>query len=125
MTIRAGRSSLNVVSTCLRFAVALMLALTGCQSATQALADEQSVAMQAAVRRGQFELSCPTATGTVLSRNLLQPVLYGGFEQPEYTIGVAGCGRRAVHISVCQVGSVACFAASPSGSAVTSRFQGE
>ena len=78
-----------------------MFALIGCQSATQTLANEQSVAMQAAVGRGQFELSCSTATGTVLSSNLLQPALYGGFEHAEYTIGVAGCGRRAVYISVC------------------------
>jgi hypothetical protein len=76
------------------------------------------------VRRGQFELGCPTATGTVLSSNLLQPVLYGGFEHAEYTIGVSGCGRRAVYVSVCQVGSVACFAANPRGSAVVSQFQG-
>ena len=102
----------------------LALLLTNCQSPSQTLADEQSVAMQAAVRRGQFELGCPTATGTVLSSNLLQPVLYGGLEHAEYTIGVSGCGRRAVYVSVCQVGSVACFAASSRGSAAVSQFQG-
>jgi hypothetical protein len=98
--------------------------LTGCQSASQTLANEQDAAMQAALRRGQFELSCPSATGTVLSSNMLQPALYGGFEHAEYTIGIAGCGRRAVYVSVCQVGSVACFAASPSGAQLAARAQG-
>ncbi len=55
------------------------------------------------------------ATGSVLSSNLLQPVLFNGLERAEYTIGVAGCGKRAVYVSVCQVGSVACFAAGTSG----------
>ena len=95
--------------------LASVFVLEGCQSATQVLASEQDVAMQAAVRRGQFELSCPSATGTVLSSNVLQPALYGGLEHAEYTIGVSGCGRRTVYISVCQVGTMACFAASGRG----------
>jgi hypothetical protein len=96
-------------------AIGLLGLLTACQSQTQTLADEQTVAMQAAVRRGQFELACPGATGSVLSSNLLQPVLFNGIERAEYTIGVAGCGKRAVYVSVCQIGSVACFAAGTSG----------
>ena len=61
--------------------------------------------MTAALRRGQFELGCPTASGTILSRNVLQPVLWGGVERAEYTIGVQGCGKRATYISVCPVAS--------------------
>jgi hypothetical protein len=87
------------------------------------LGDERAVAMQAAFRRGQFELACPNAAGTVLSQNLLQPALYGGLERAEYTIGVAGCGKRAVYVRVCQIGSVARFAAGTSGGDVISRFQ--
>ena len=113
---------MNIVRTIL--ALSALCTLAGCQSQTQILANEQTVAMQAAVRRGEFELACPSATGTVLSNNVLQPVLYGGFERAEYTIGVAGCGKRAVYISVCQVGSVACFAARSPGNDVISRFQG-
>jgi hypothetical protein len=105
-------------------ALTLLWLLAGCQSPAQILASEQDVAMQTAVRRGQFELNCPSATGIVLSSNLVQPALYGGFEHAEYTIGVSGCGRRAVYVSVCQIGSVACFAASPSGPDMMSRFQG-
>jgi hypothetical protein len=98
-----------------------LCAATGCQSPTQTLADEQVVAIQATVRRGQFELACPSATGDVPSQNLLQPVLYGGPEREEYTISVAGCGKRAVYVSVCQIGSVACFAAAPRGEGEGSR----
>jgi hypothetical protein len=103
-------------------AMAGVCIIAACQSATQTLGDEQGVAVQVAVRRAQFEMACPGATGTVLSQNLLQPALYNGLERAEYTIGVAGCGKRAVYISVCQVGSVSCFAARPQGD-VISRFQ--
>jgi hypothetical protein len=88
------------------------LAVAGCQSAAQMLAAEQPAALQAATRRGQFEMSCPQATGTVLSSNLLQPAMWGGLERAEYTIGVEGCGQRRTYIAVCQVGGPACFAVS-------------
>lgn len=88
-----------------------VIAVAACESQTQVLNDEGAVAMQVALRRGQFELACPQATGTVLSRNLLQPIAWRGLERAEYTIGVAGCGKRAVYVSVCQLGSTACFAA--------------
>jgi hypothetical protein len=87
--------------------------VTACQTEKQTLGNEQGTAMSAAVRRGQFELSCPTATGTVLSSNVLQPVLWGGIEHAEYTIGVQGCGRRATYVSICPIaafGTNNCFA---------------
>jgi hypothetical protein len=93
-------------------AVGLLCMLVGCESQKQILADEQSVAMQAAVKRGQFELSCASASGAVLSSTLLQPALYNGLERAEYTIGVSGCGKRTTYISVCQINATACFAAS-------------
>jgi hypothetical protein len=37
--------------------------------------------------------------GTVLSQNLLQPVLYGGLGRAEYTIGVASCGKLDPELS--------------------------
>ena len=88
------------------------LAVAGCQSDAQILASEQAVAMQAAVRRGQFEMNCPQAKGSILSSNLLQPVAWAGLERAEYTVGVEGCGQRRTYIAVCQVGGPACFAAS-------------
>ena len=87
------------------------LFVAGCQTQAQILQSEQGVATQVAVNRGRFELGCPQASGTILSSNLLQPVLWGGQERAEYTVGVEGCGQRKTYIVVCQLGSVSCFAA--------------
>ncbi|MGE4048390.1 MAG: hypothetical protein AB7F35_26280 [Acetobacteraceae bacterium] len=107
---KMGRDTTMRISDLLLTLSACLLAAS-CQSQTQVLDSESAVAMQTALQRGRFELGCPAAEGTVLSRNLLQPVAWRGLERAEYTIGVAGCGKRAVYISVCQLGSVACFAA--------------
>jgi hypothetical protein len=96
-------------------AVAGLVSLAGCQSQGQILANEEGVATQTAVRRGQFELGCPEATGTILSSNMLQPVLWGGEERAEYTVGVSGCGKRSVYVVVCPLGSSGCFAGAASG----------
>jgi hypothetical protein len=85
-------------------------AVGGCQTEAQLLASERGVALQAATRRGQFEMGCPQATGTVLSATMLQPLVWGGFERAEYTVGVEGCGLRKTYVVVCQLGSTACFA---------------
>ncbi len=50
----------------------------------------------------------------MLSRNLINPALNGplvqGVQRTEYTIGVSGCGKKAVYISVRAVGAVGCTA---------------
>jgi hypothetical protein len=89
----------------------LVLGLAGCQTDAQILASEQSTAVETAVRRGQFEMNCPAATGMVLSSNFLQPLAWRGMERSEYTVGVEGCGQRRTYIVVCQLGSPSCFAA--------------
>jgi len=96
----------------MRSVSALLLVLAGCASDQQMLGNDQDNALQVAVRRGQFEMSCPNATGTVLSSNILQPVLWNGLERAEYTVGVAGCGQKATYIAVCQIGSSSCLAVS-------------
>jgi hypothetical protein len=85
--------------------------LAGCQTDAQILASERSTALQVATRRGQFEMGCPQATGTVLSATMLQPMVWGGLERAEYTVGVEGCGLRKTYVVVCQLDSSACFAA--------------
>jgi hypothetical protein len=97
------------------FTLITLLAVSGCQSQGKVLANDQDIAIQTAVRRGQFELGCPAATGSVLSSNMLQPVLWGGEERAEYSVGVSGCGKRAVYVVVCPMGSTGCFAASGRG----------
>jgi hypothetical protein len=32
---------------------------------------------------------------------MIQPVVFGGIERAEYTIGVEGCGKRSVYMAVC------------------------
>jgi hypothetical protein len=88
----------------------VLLTAVGCQSQGQILASDQSKALQTAERRGKFDLSCPAATGSVLSSNMLQPALWGGEERAEYTIGITGCDKRAVYVVVCPQSSSGCFA---------------
>jgi hypothetical protein len=101
------------MSTRIRFSLLALatLAAAGCQTQTQILQDEAPTATQVAVNRGRFEMNCPQAMGSILSSNMLQPVVWGGMERAEYTVGVEGCGQRRTYIVICQLGSVSCFAA--------------
>ena len=100
----------------LLLAVAALLA-TGCQTQAQILESEKATAMQVAVNRGRFEMNCPQATPTVISREVIQPALQGpfvnGIQRAEYTIGVAGCGKRTTFVVICPDGGEGCFGAGP------------
>jgi hypothetical protein len=100
-----------------RLALMAALAVAGCASQAQFLDSKQSTAMQTATSRGQFELSCPAATGTILSREVVQPAfqgpMVGGLQRAEFTIGVSGCGKRTTFVVVCPDGGDGCFAAGP------------
>jgi hypothetical protein len=95
----------------------LIAALTaaGCQTQTQFLQSMEEQAMQAALARGKFELNCPAATASVLSKEVVQPAIQGpyfmGPERAEYTIGIAGCGQRATYLVLCPQGGSGCFSA--------------
>ena len=91
--------------------LATALVVAGCQTQAEMLASDQATASGVATRRGQFELNCPQVTTSILSSNVLQPVLWGGQERAEYTVGVSGCGKRATYVVVCALGSPSCFAA--------------
>jgi hypothetical protein len=104
----------------LRISMMLMVALvlgSGCQTTQQTLAAREPTAMETALRRGRFDLGCPTATGVLLSDDLIQPAIQGpwvsGIERLEYTIGIEGCGKRTTIVVMCQEGSGTCFAANP------------
>jgi hypothetical protein len=94
---------------------AAALVAAGCASNQQFLDGKQATAVQAALGRARFEMACPEATGTVISREVVQPVLQGplarGPERAEFTVGVSGCGNRATYLVVCPDGSDGCFAA--------------
>jgi hypothetical protein len=97
--------------------VVAVLAGAGCASQAQFLDGKQGLAMQTAVSRGQFEMNCPAATGTVLSREVVQPVMQGpllnGIQRAEYTVGVAGCGKRTTFVVICPDEGDGCFATGP------------
>ena len=82
-------------SLCVTFAA---LAVSGCASGPPFIEAAQPEAIQTAQRRAQFEFDCPSATGQVLSKEMMTPPLqYTRFAPPdraEYTVGVAGCGQR-------------------------------
>jgi hypothetical protein len=95
----------------------MAMAVAGCASQAQFLDGKQALAMQTAVSRGQFEMNCPAATGTLLSKEVVQPALQGplvaGFQRAEFTVGVAGCGKRTTFVVICPDEGDGCFAAGP------------
>ena len=92
-----------------------VLATAGCQTQQQLIQSNQAMAIQTAVSRAQFDMNCQSATGTVLSTNVIQPALQGplvqGPQRLEYTVGVTGCGKRRTYIVVCPEGGTGCYAA--------------
>lgn len=90
-----------------------LAALAACQTDQQFLDGPQPAAIDAALARAKFELSCEQVEPEVLSRDIVQPALapvrLGGFPRAEYTIGVSGCGQKRTFIVVCDT-ETDCFA---------------
>lgn len=90
--------------------------LGGCQTTDAYLNSNQQAALQAANSRGRFELNCQEVQTEVLSRKIIDPApMMGGMWRAEYTIGVRGCGRQVVYITVC-LDNENCNAISDTGS---------
>jgi hypothetical protein len=100
-----------------RLVVVAALVSAGCVSQAQFLENKQAMAVQTATSRGQFELNCPDASGTILSKEVVQPALQGpliaGLQRAEFTVGVTGCGKRTTFVVVCPDEGDGCFAAGP------------
>jgi hypothetical protein len=97
-------------------AVLAVFGVVGCSTQAQMLDTLQPSAMQTAASRGQSEMNCPTATPTLMSREMAQPPGYtapGILESAEYTINVAGCGKEQVYFILCPLGGSACYPAAP------------
>lgn len=96
-------------------AVAVSAIFCGCQSQQQMVNEMQQDAVQVAKQRGKFELNCPSATATVLSNEMIQSEVvnprWAPPQRAEYTVGVAGCNKRATYLVVCAVGGTGCVAA--------------
>ena len=97
------------------FIAALCLAgVSGCQSTDQQLDTQQQQAVDTALQRLKFDMNCPTATGQVLSREMVAPVsIRFGVERAEYTVGVEGCGQRQTLVVVCPQDGSGCVAGGP------------
>jgi hypothetical protein len=95
-------------------AVAIAAALSGCQSQQQMVNEMQPDALQVAKQRGKFELNCPSATATMISNEMIQSEIvnprWAPPERAEYTIGVAGCNKRATYLVICAQGGTGCVA---------------
>ncbi|WAC07495.1 MAG: hypothetical protein OS130_14950 [Thermodesulfobacteriota bacterium] len=75
--------------------------LTGCQTTQQFLDKKEPKALQVAQSRAQFEMNCPDATVTVISKDVLPPIVFGGVERAQFTIGAEGCGKRGTYTVIC------------------------
>jgi hypothetical protein len=96
------------------FAAACLVGLAGCQSTDPQLDTQQQQAVDTALPRVKFDMNCPTATGQVLSRQMIQPVSFRfGVERAEYTVGIEGCGQRQTIVVVCPQDGSGCFAGGP------------
>jgi len=93
--------------------LALAIAAAGCTSTEQMMQQAEGEALQEATNRGRFEMNCPAATGTVISKDLMQPAVqsirFSGPERGEFTVGVSGCGQRATYIVICPLNGSGCF----------------
>ena len=95
-------------------ALALTTVFWGCQSQQQMVDEMQADATQVAKQRGRFELNCPTATAQVLSKEMIQSEVvnprWAPPQRAQYTVGVAGCDKRATYLVICAEGGTGCVA---------------
>jgi hypothetical protein len=91
-----------------------LIGVAGCQSEAQQMDAQQQQAVDTALQRVKFDMNCPSATGQVLSRQMIQPAsIRFGVERAEYTVGVEGCGQRQTIVVVCPQDNSGCFAGGP------------
>ncbi len=93
---------------------AIPILLSACASGPPFADQIQPTAIDMAVRRGQFEMNCPSATGQLISSETIQPAMRPLIMIPdraEFTVGVTGCGKRNSYVVICpDNGSNSCFA---------------
>lgn len=88
--------------------------LAGCATPpAQVLDGMEPTAINSALQRGRFELNCPGAEATLLSRELMQPAIEGprymGIQRGSFTVGVSGCDQRKTYQIICPEGGSGCF----------------
>jgi hypothetical protein len=92
-------------------ALSVTLLASGCASGPPFIDVMQPEALSMATRRAQFEMNCPSATASVISRETLEPISFRfGVVRAEYTMGATGCGKRATYVVMCPQNGSGCFA---------------
>jgi hypothetical protein len=109
----------TILSHSLLLAVAATLGACATPPA-QVLDGMEPQALEIATNRGRFDLQCPTAQPTLLSRELAQPLIEGprfvGVQRGVFAIGVSGCGQQRSYQIICpDDGSTGCFSADTLG----------
>jgi hypothetical protein len=93
------------------------LVVAGCANDTEFLANRQRQALEAAGGRAAFETNCPEASGTELSKAMVQAIQpevrmldTRAADEAQHTIGAAaGCRKRKVFVFLCPYGGDGCF----------------
>jgi hypothetical protein len=95
-----------------RYAPALtaLLLAGGCASGPSFVDTMQPRAKSMAESQALFALNCPSATGSVLNSQELQPLVFGGPVRAEYSIGVTGCDKRTIIKVLCSENNNQCVA---------------
>jgi len=92
-----------------------VLGMMGCTSVqVQWLDSLQPSAMQTAASRGQAEMSCPTVTPTLMSRQMAHKPEYAvpwKMEFTQYTINLKGCGKEQEYSILCPLDGADCYPA--------------
>ena len=90
--------------------LAAVAVISGCSSIPLTTSAEP-MAVTTALTRARFDMNCPAASGTVLSKMNIQPLLFNGPERAQFTIGVQGCGKQQTLVVLCADNADGCFAA--------------
>ena len=94
-----------------RFPLLAALLLPACAAGPPFIDAIQPEAISLATRRAQVELNCPAVTAELISREMTRPVsMDWSPEDAEFTVGVAGCGKRASYVVICSQNTQGCFA---------------
>jgi hypothetical protein len=93
---------------------AWLVGIAGCQSTGQQLNNEQQQAVESALKSARADMSCPAASGKVLSKRMVQSTSEGfGVARAEYTVNVEGCGQKKPVSVICPQDGSGCFVGGP------------
>jgi len=109
---RLGTSAMTSNKLLLTIASGLLAAACSSQ---QTLQNVEPQATRVALKQGQADLQCPTATSEVVSSSLIEPPPGGDFkgQRLQYMIAVAGCGKRNTYPVVCVQDGSGCYIPAP------------